>query len=625
MGDGHSHGAAVRLEPEAAAILARGIERLLHLTKGLEFGPLTSERYPLPVAAAVYGETPDPAAVRADVEERVETDPVAALERALVLLELFECNQAGLAESVPDDDAFLAAAFRSKRLNGWMALLGDADSDETAEAVNARWRFNLIEGPDRPGALYVLLNMLCRYGFVYGRIPPGDSHEMCHFIEDFTPGVVICRGTMTDLELTLSLAAMKLGVPAIVASDYPFPLGRRAVAETLAEVVERIVVFPNIRKLLDSPDLPKLPGYLDGENVEEEFETATVWGDTEESFFIFRKGEVDAAGHVEVAGDPSGPLGVVLTAEAEPLDAFDCQYIEGRAVRVLSQIKGVRAGLNEGRLIIELAAGVDLPPERIGEALIAAVRNGFPRIGKVSARVIFEREALAAEVEAVRTAQQERSKEIASATEESVDDFITCIGCSPFAPDHVCILTPERRPQCGRPYGMIKTGALYGYDDMSSIHHRTLHAGINSFGVAPKGELIDAEAGEWSGANVAVARLSGGRTTRVQLHSLDEGPHTGCGCFQLIMFKTEEPRPGVGIMDRKYKGAAPDGRTWRDLHYILGGKQAPGLAGASPNYLRSDKFLRAHGGWKGVVWCSPGIAAIMGGDLPEGVEVPPSG
>ena len=618
-------------------VLSRGLGRLQQLSGGLEFGPLVSERYPLPVAAAVYGETPDPAAVRADVEERLETDPVAALESALVLLELFECNQAGVGETVPDDDAFLSLAFRSKRLNGWMALLGEADGDETAEAVNARWRFDLIGGPDRPGALYVLLNMLCRYGFVYGRIPPGDSHEMCHFIEDFTPGVVICRGTMTDLELTLSLAAMKLGVPAIVASDYPFPLGRRAVADSLAEVVENIVVFPNVRKLLDCPELPELPGYLDAENIEEEFEAATVWGDTEESFYVLRKGEVGAAGHVEVAGEPSGPLGVVLTASAEPLDAFDRQYIEGRAVGVLSRIKGVRAGINEGRLIIELAAGVELPPERIGEALIAAIRHEFPRIGKISARVIFEREALAAEVGAVRAGQQKRSKEIASATEESVDDFVTCVGCSPFAPDHVCILTPERRPQCGRAYAMIKTGALYGYDDMSSIHHRALHAGINSFGVASKGEPVDAEAGEWSGVNAAAARLSGGRTVRIQLHSLDEAPHTGCGCFQLIMFKTEEPRsgvqsgaggagrklPGVGIMDRKYQGAAPDGRTWRDLHYILGGKQAPGVAGASPSYLRSGKFLKAHGGWKSVVWCSPKIAAIMGGDLPEGVEVGP--
>ena len=168
---------------------------------------------------------------------------------------------------------------------------------------------------------------------------------------------------------------------------------------------------------------------------------------------------------------------------------------------------------------------------------------------------------------------------------------------------------------------MIRTGALYSYDDMSNIHHRVLHAGINSFGVCPKGEAIDPVAGEWSGVNEAVSRLTGGRTTRVQLHSLNEVPHTGCSCFQLIMFKTDQPAPGIGIMRRGYKGQAPDGRTWRDLHYALTGKQTPGMAGASPGYLRSPRFLAAHGGWDAVVWISPEIAAAMGGTLPEHVVV----
>jgi CO dehydrogenase/acetyl-CoA synthase beta subunit len=87
------------------------------------------------------------------------------------------------------------------------------------------------------------------------------------------------------------------------------------------------------------------------------------------------------------------------------------------------------------------------------------------------------------------------------------------------------------------------------------------------------------------------------------------------------MFKTDLPRPGVAIMDRGYKGASPDGRTWRDLHYALGGKQTPGMAGAASNYLRSRKFLAAHGGWESVVWVSPKIGDIMGGDLPMHVEV----
>ena len=61
--------------------------------------------------------------------------------------------------------------------------------------------------------------------------------------------------------------------------------------------------------------------------------------------------------------------------------------------------------------------------------------------------------------------KRRREEEMRSATEETAGHFFACVGCSPFAPDHVCCVTPERGPQCNRPYGMIKTGALYQYDD----------------------------------------------------------------------------------------------------------------------------------------------------------------
>jgi CO dehydrogenase/acetyl-CoA synthase beta subunit len=373
---------------------------------------------------------------------------------------------------------------------------------------------------------------------------------------------------------------------------------------------------------LDLPDIPRLPDYLDAKHAQERFEAVSTWGDTDESFYILRKGAVETPG-VEVNGAPEGPLGVTLTVEADPLDAIDRQYIEQRAARALSMLRGASARRHEGKLILDLAAETDLTPERIGEVLIAAIRHEFPKIDKIHAQVVFDRRQLGETVQGVRAEQAARQNEIASATEETLAEFVTCVGCSPFAPDHVCILTPERPPQCNRTFAQAKTGALYSYDDLSNIHHRVLHSGINSFGLCEVGEVLDPVAGEWSGVNAAAARLTGGRTTRIQLHSLDVAPHTGCSCFRLIMFKTETPGPGIGIMHRGYKGQAPDGRTWSDLHYALTGKQTPGMAGGSPAYLVSPKFLAAHDGWQSVVWVSPKIAAFMGDKLPASVQIGP--
>jgi len=606
----HTHDNGTGLSPEARATLQRGLTELLRMTEGKVFWPVASERYPLPLALAVYGEAPDPERVRSEVRAGIESEPLRCLEAGLALLELYACNQPGISASAPDDDAFLTEVFASKRRNGWMVLLGDANRDETQAAINARWQFKFIEAGETCTSLYVLLNVLARYAFVYGRIPLGDTHLVGHFIEDVTSGLVVGRGKLNDLELTLSLAAMRLGVPAITPQDYPFPLGRHVRAGRLHEIVEAVASFPSVRRLLDHADIPPLPDDLNPADAPPPFQLGKTWGDTPESFYLLRKGRVEVPG-VSVMGTPSGAMGILLTADAEPLDAFDRRYIESRAARVFSIMRGVAARHASGRLVLGLARDFDLPPQRIGESLIAAIRHEFPRIVKLHAEVIFDRERLRdlkAEVLAERAG---RKHEIAAATEESVSELVTCVGCSAFAPDHVCILTPERPPQCGRAYEFIKTGALYGYDDMTNIHHRELHFGVNSFGTCAKGELLDPAAGEWSGANQAAARLTGGRITRVQLHSLEEAPHTGCGCFQLILFKTDLPKPGIGIMERGYQGRAPDGRTWRDLHYALGGKQTAGLAGAAWGYLQSPKFLAAHGGRKSVVWVSPKVAALM--------------
>jgi CO dehydrogenase/acetyl-CoA synthase beta subunit len=629
LANGHTEGASSRetgvlLKAPATKILQRGLAQLIEMTEGMQFKPLPSEKYPLPLAQLAYRQVPDVQTIHADIRARLQTDPVSVLENALALLELYESNQSDIATYILDDMAFVRACFASKRANGWIALIGQADRPEMEAAINARWQFKFFSNPKRPSGLYVLLNMLARYAYVYGRIPFGDAHAASHFIEDHTPGLLVCHGKMSDLELTLSLAAMRMGVPAVVPDKYPFPLGRSVRTDDLAEIVEAAAAFPNIRRLLNTPEIPQLPEDCDPENAAQQVAQDIVWGDTPDSFYLVRKGSVEKTG-TEVVGSPGKaahvPLGIVVTIDAQPMDAFDRRYIERRIIPTLAMLPGVGVTYTEDRVLVWQAKDTKLKPARIGEVLIAAIRREWPKLTQVRAQVIFDTNHLAALVAMVRQEKMSRQQKIEATTEESMAQIYTCVGCSPFAPDHMCVITPQRPPQCNRPFEMIKTGALYAYDDMTNIHHSRLHRQINSFRVIEKGQLLDELRGEWEGVNTAAAELTEGRTTRIQLHCIDEFPHTGCGCFRLIMFKTDKPKPGIGIMDAAYEGAAPDGRRWADLHYALAGKQAPGMAGACPAYLSSPKFLQAHNGWSSIVWISPKIASLLGGRPPKGVAV----
>ena len=442
---------------------------------------------------------------------------------------------------------------------------------------------------------------------------------MSHFIEDHTPGLLVCSPKMSDLELTLSLAAMKMGVPAVVPKDYPFELGRLLRAESVEEITDAVVGFANIRRLLDTPSANPLPDYMSREHARQKIEPEIVWGETAESFYIAQKGTVDNCG-VEVIGQPGESMGITLTIDAEPMDAFDLSYLEFRASQAIRMISGAMAKYTEGKLQVELAGDADVTPSMIGDAMSALLTNELPKLDKIAVEINFDAEHNRQAQPAIAQQIQQRNEQIESATDENTEVFYNCIGCSPFAPDHVCVVSPDRPPQCGKMYGQIKTGALYAFDDTSNIHHSKLHRDINSYLPVEKGKCLDPVKGEFEGVNKRAAELSGGRTNRIYLHSLDDFPHTGCACYRIIMFKTDQPKPGVGIMAAGYKGTCPDGRTWNDLRYALTGRQTPGMAGAAPAYLKSERFLADHNGWESVIWVCPKIAAIMGENLPSHVE-----
>jgi len=77
-----------------------------------------------------------------------------------------------------------------------------------------------------------------------------------------------------------------------------------------------------------------------------------------------------------------------------------------------------------------------------------AVQREWPRLTKVRAQVIFDTNTLASLVSIVRREKATRQQEIDETTEDSMDRMYTCVGCSPFAPDHMCVVTPQRPPQC---------------------------------------------------------------------------------------------------------------------------------------------------------------------------------
>jgi acetyl-CoA decarbonylase/synthase complex subunit beta len=178
--------------------------------------------------------------------------------------------------------------------------------------------------------------------------------------------------------------------------------------------------------------------------------------------------------------------------------------------------------------------------------------------------------------------------------DEDVAEFYGCVLCQSFAPTHCCCITPNRTSLCGS-INWFDARAAAKVDPTGPIFK------------VEKGQCLDPLKGEYTGINETVAKRSLGEVKKVNLFSGLEFPHTSCGCFEAIAFYIPEVE-GFGIVDRNFKGNAPNGLPFSTMaNSTGGGKQTSGFCGIAVEYMRSPKFMQADGGWKRIAWLPAAI------------------
>jgi acetyl-CoA synthase len=236
----------------------------------------------------------------------------------------------------------------------------------------------------------------------------------------------------------------------------------------------------------------------------------------------------------------------------------------------------------------------------LGTILHAKLHDEYGGIvDKVAVRISTDPKTVKAKIEEGRKAFNHRDDRIAGMTDESVDTFYSCTVCQSYAPDHVCVITPQRLGLCGA-YNWLDGRANYEISP----------AGPNQ--PIPKGRTIDHVKGEWEGVNKFVYENSNRKVERFCAYSLMEAPMTSCGCFECIVAILPLAN-GVMVVNREFLGMTPSGMTFGELASATGGgAQTPGFVGVGRLYLSSPKFLSADGGVKRLVWIPK--------DLKEGIR-----
>ncbi|MFA5199700.1 MAG: CO dehydrogenase/CO-methylating acetyl-CoA synthase complex subunit beta, partial [Candidatus Omnitrophota bacterium] len=198
----------------------------------------------------------------------------------------------------------------------------------------------------------------------------------------------------------------------------------------------------------------------------------------------------------------------------------------------------------------------------------------------------------------------DRDERLQGMTDESVDTFYSCLLCQSFAPNHVCVVTPERLGLCG----------AYSWLDAKASFEIT-PSGPNQ--PILKGNILDAKLGQWGNVNEFVKLKSNNTIDAVSMYSMMNGPQSSCGCFECIVAIIPEAN-GVMVVHRDFSGMTPSGMSFTTLAgSVGGGVQTPGFLGVGKLYILSKKFISAEGGLARVVWMPRELKELLGDRLKQ--------
>jgi acetyl-CoA decarbonylase/synthase complex subunit beta/acetyl-CoA synthase len=437
---------------------------------------------------------------------------------------------------------------------------------------------------------------------MFGGVPPGDSERLLKYAsEQRAKAFAIVFPGLDEESLAFVDSLRVLGMPILSLGDYD---GKDWIPTTHDEAVSRGMELKDIRVKVTAIPIPMgcSPAF-EGKSIRKEEMYVEFGGGRSPAFEILRMKQSTEVqdGRVEVVGPEieeikegsAVPLGILVDVAGKNMRKDYEPVLERRIHNFINYGEGswhvAQRDLIWVRLSREAVAnGVRI--RHLGDLLAAKFRIDFPDlIEAVQVTLITDPDQVLQEKKAAEEIYAERDRRIQGMRDADVNIYYSCTLCQTFAPNHVCVITPERTALCG---------AISWLD--GKIAYEISPAGANQ--PIEKGAVIDAVRGEFEGVNRFVKKASHGEVDRCSLYSVMEYPMTCCGCFECIALILPEVN-GIMVVNREFKGQTPSGMSFSTLAGTIGGgAQTPGFAGISKNFILSDRFLQAEGGIERLVW-----------------------
>jgi acetyl-CoA synthase len=521
----------------------------------------------------------------------------------------------------------IAKELQEKNLYVFMAgcTNGKQFAEQLAEeGVQLGWETRLVPFGSDVSALIYALGFANRAALSFGGVKPGDFRANLKYNKERIFAFVMAFGEVTADKYAAAAGAINYGFPVISDTDIPeiLPTGVCTYEHVVSKVppetmVERALEVRGCKVRITKVPIPVPYGAaFEGERIRKADVHAEFGGNKTSAFEFVTSVDLENIndGEIEIIGPD---IDKVKEGEALPLAIWvevagrkmqsDFEPILERQIHHL--VNGAEGIWHMGQRDIiwtrvskaGFAKGLRL--RHYGEIIHAKLLSEYPAIvDKVKVTLVTDKKEVEKRLAVARKVYDERNRRLESMTDESVEIFYSCLLCQSFAPNHVCIITPERLGLCGA-YNWLDGKAAYEIDETGP------NQPVN------KGECLDPVKGIWKGINDYVYTGSHKAVDSFCAYSIMDRPMTSCGCFEVICAYLPECN-GVMVVNREFQGDTPVGMTFSTLAgNVGGGQQTPGFMGCGKVFLTSRKFLGAEGGFRRLVWMPKELKELLAADL----------
>ena len=508
-----------------------------------------------------------------------------------------------------EDPASLVKVVKDYQDKGLLTfLIGEVIDQAIAGGVKMGLDLRVIPlGHDVTAVIHVV-TVAIRAALIFGNVQPGDLAGLLKYTKERVPAFVNTFGPIDNVVVSAGAGAIALGFPVIVDID----LGENQVPGALVSVtdhehtVSESLSLRSIKVKAKAVSLPvSFAAAFEGEIIRKKDTYAEFWSDKNTTCeLVTARGKDEVEDHKITIDGPDLPEhsdGITEMALATVIDVYgermqpDFESVIERKIHAwLNYIEGVMHTGQRNLFRIRISreaydAGLRLT--HFGEVLYAMIMQDFASVvdkcqvtlvtDPVKAKKVLDEQAM--------PRYAARDARLESLTDESVDQFYTCILCQSFAPSHCCIVTPERLGLCGA-VSWLDAKATYELSPNGPSQP------------VPKTGCLDERLGSYESVNEIVKDATHGALESVTLYSIMVDPMTSCGCFECICGIMPEAN-GLIIANREYTGMTPTGMTFGELASMTGGGvQTPGFMGHGRHFISSKKFAAAEGGIERIVW-----------------------